>query len=305
MAKNKKGKKTERKPNIPAATLLRPRLDKLLSNNNMIGQEKQKMYMELDRLSQEVKNHVFLPTIISAYVSVPSPLKSWLDYVLPEWLAQKEYIEELELMVQEQKLNPEQQGIALEWLQNLGRDVAILDIPTAEDLFYKAYYHGNQFQGTIILLWYISPKRSMIQGANYLLDYNPPWNGAVKDGFFFPKKTTEKLETEILSRHRNVGMILKDISAAEAKDITINALVANYNAGIRLHRDAALTRDGFEKHILPLTGLPETPDYSLDDFDYICDNGKRAETLQSNEKNFGYRTRTDSGEEVVLFNPDV
>src|SRR5450759_1591610 len=86
-----KSKKKHAVPNIPAAALLRPRLDALWNNPALPQQTDAEIQTALDELARGVKSDFLLPTLIRAYRSAPASARSRVDAWLPNWLSARSH----------------------------------------------------------------------------------------------------------------------------------------------------------------------------------------------------------------------
>src|SRR5262249_30494959 len=58
----------------------------------------------------------------------------------------------------------------------------------AWDPFYAAYSAGNEMQASLMIFWYTNRRQQRVLGLSLLLDYQPPWDGAVKDAMRYPQR---------------------------------------------------------------------------------------------------------------------
>ena len=101
------------------------------------------------------------------------------------------------------------------------------------------------------------------------------------------------------------GMKLETISAERAKTVVLTALNCNRAADLRLPRDLIAARKFFVRFVLPLPDAPDTPAFTLDDFDYLARHGERPEEVVDFEQTVGRRVRMEDGKEVlVMGEPD-
>jgi hypothetical protein len=299
MAKSKKKSKKNRTPNIPAATMVRPRLDRLIQQQPEQQQTSEPFKSGLDALAKTASLDILLPALLHASLAVPANIQQRLDKVIPEWLQERGHLETLQTMLTNLEINIDMETQAKHWLAASGVDVENLEMPTAEDFFHKAFYLGNESQASLSIFWYTKQKRNRAQGMMFLIDYNPPWEGTIKEGFLTVQHNPADTISEFIDRQRQPGFPQPaEIPMQEAKDKLFTAMERNRTEEIRLHRDIAIHRDTFIRYILPLPGLPDTPEYTTEDFDYLCEHGTPAEEHQAFEQRMGRRVRLEDGSEL-------
>jgi hypothetical protein len=299
MAKSKKKSKKNRTPNIPAATLVRPRLDRLFQQPPD-PQKNNRLKDGLDEMAKmATSTELLLSALLSASLAAPANVQKRLNNVIPPWLQERGYLETLQTMLTNLEIDMDQESLAKDWLAAGGIDVENLEMPTAEDFFYKAFYLGNESQASLTIFWYTNHKRNRVQGLLFLIDYNPPWEGALKEGFLTAQRSPQDAVYDYIDQQREPGFPQPvEISMEEAKDRFITAMECNHTEEIRLHRDIASHRDSFIRYILPLPGQPDTPEYTAEDFDYLCAHGTPAEEYQAFEQRVGRRVRMEDGSEL-------
>jgi hypothetical protein len=293
----------QRQPERRGAGLssLRPRLDQLLRGESLAQADQGALYEGLDALTSGIKPAIFLPTIIAAVNAAPEVAQAPLDQLVPGWLSEHEYLATLSELVTRQSLGAEQQPRALAWLAAAGADTGELAAELAAwDPFYDAYRISNPSQGTLMIFWYASPRKHRVQGLSLLLDFEPPWNGAVKDAMRYPQRTPEAAIEEFVDLWADRGMTPARLTAIEAKQEAIEALEHNRESNIRLHADLVSAREHFLRYVLALPDGPDTPAFTAADFDYLAKHGQNPEAIRRQEQMFGYRTRLPNGQEVQI-----
>jgi hypothetical protein len=223
---------------------------------------------------------------------------------MPTWLQERNYTQDLSQLVEQLTLSPENQAIAEVWLQKLGVDTAALTTIHPGEEFYNAYLVSDQFdsQGIVTVFYYSSKQRNRVQGLCFLLDYNPPWQGAVKDLLTYPKQTPEQVDRSFVRQWQQQGLTVTQIRPEDAKKRIFKALQSNRAEKIRLPRDLVAARNLFTRYILTLPSDPGTRAFSLDDFDTLSHQGKQSETLWDFERTFGRRIRLEDGQELFIDN---
>jgi len=166
--------------------------------------------------------------------------------------------------------------------------------------FYRAYMYADDSQGLIIVLWYADRKRRKVQGLSFLIDFNPPWKGAVKDVMVFPRNSPKRVMQEYVDVWTQQDMPPSAIGAAEVKREILKSLEANRCEGIRLPRDLIRARRLFLEYVLSLPDTPETPPFTAKDFDALRRSGKSPASLSHFEQTVGRRVRLEDGKELFI-----
>ena len=304
MSKRDKQRRPERRG--AGLSSLRPRLDQLLRSERLAEMSQHAVYKELDRLVEGIKPAVFLPTIVSAAMHAPEAAQARLGELVPDWLSEREYLAVLGGLVTRESLDDQQRQRALAWLSAAGADTGDL-VAEIEgwDPFYAAFTAGNEMQASLMIFWYTSRRQQRVHGLSLLLDFQPPWDGAVKDAMRYPQRAPAAVLEEFVHFWDRRGTPAMPLTAVEAKRRALEALAHNRESKIRLHSDLIAARDLFVRYLLRLPDGPDTPDFTEADFDFLSSHGERAEALQRQEQRFGYRTRTADGKEIyVIRGPD-
>ncbi len=293
--------KKKRRRNIPPATMLRPRMDNLWADEALLHKDDAAIKGDLDVLSRDVSPELFVKTMLRAYKAASEAVQSRLDEVIPGWLAASGYDDTLKQMAREE-LGPELRRLALSWLKATGMDVR--KIKSRPALFLDALYHddeerlfGDKSQAFLAIFWYVDARKRRAQAMGVLLDYNPPWDGSVKDIFVTPRQPAKKLIEYFTD---SISMPLESIRPERAKTVMLASLQCNREAEIRLPRDLIRARDVFERQVLSLPDGPETPEFTMEDFEYLARHGENPEQITNFEKNVGRRIRTEDGEEILV-----
>jgi hypothetical protein len=228
-------------------------------------------------------------------------MRSWLAEMLPAWLRDRQYGGVLEELVATGSIAVEQQQHAIDWLASIGSDPGTLAVLAEWHHFYHAESTGDDSEAAMILLWYTNRQQQRVHGMNFLIDYNPPWDGAVKDIIVYPQRSPRAAITEFVDTWRaRMHHSVRQVDAVEAKQAILDALECNREAGIRLPQDLITSRDLFLRYVLTLPGWPDTPDFTAEDFDTLSRNGERPEADMHYEQTVGRRVRTADGKEILI-----
>ena len=302
-------RKKKHAPKISPATTLRPRLDALWAGDALLHQDDAAIQADLDAIARDVAADFLVVTMLRAYLAAPAPMRDRLDRVVPRWLSQRGYVNTLKDVVAGQSLGADVQPAALGWMKAAGVDTRSFERPP--NLFFRAYYYddagmfGGKSQAYVIVFWYTSPRKKRAQGMGFLLDYNPPWDGSVKDILVTPASPPDRALREFLSVWARGGMKPETVGAQEAKTVVLTALHCNRTAQLRLPRDLIAAREIFAQYVLSLPNAPDTPAFTMDDFDFLARHGKPPEKIVHFEQTTGRRVRLKDGKElIVMGSPD-
>jgi hypothetical protein len=305
MSKSKKRKKKgQRRPNLSPMTMLRPRLDGLWGNPDWVDQEESAQQADLTALTKGIKPLDFLPTFAKAYATAPAPAQESLDLTLPSWLQTQGIVDDLQTVIDRHALPPEDIQTAIGWLQATGVDTSAMEVESST--FYRAFIGNDDMgsQGTFGFFWYPSYRHDRVKGISILIDYNPPWEGAAKDVAYLAQAAPERATQNYLDRWQDHELEIKSLSASEAKKLMIDLLLTNRRRDIRLHRDIAALREEFVHHVFTLPDGPETPPFTIEDFDELTQQGKSAESIMMYEQTVGRRVRMEDGTEIMMLGMD-
>lgn len=299
MSKTRKKRKRSA-PNLSPLALLRPRLSGLLGNEVLAKKDTQAIKADLNAVFKGLKPSEFLPAFLSACSAAPAQVQDRLDTVVPEWLNERGYRDSLRTLLDQHHVADKDQQRAVAWLEATGADVSELKERQTQSSFYRAYMYADDSQGVIIVLWYADRRRRKVQGIGLLIDFNPPWEGAVKDNMILPPSSPDRAKREYVDTWAQRGTPLSAIGAVEVKREILRCLEANRREGIRLPRDLIRARDLFLKHVLSLPDGPDTPSFTAKDFDALKRTGKTPESLSRFEQTVGRRVRMEDGAEVLV-----
>ncbi|MDQ4078609.1 MAG: hypothetical protein M3220_20505 [Chloroflexota bacterium] len=298
----------KKSPQIPKhllASSLRPRIEAAWRDEALPEQEEKAIVAMLDDLARGVDERFLLSTMLRAFSEAPSTVQGCLREPLPTWLQRRGHLDTLQEMVADLTLEPELQEVALAWLAAAGVEVERIEVAEPEDLYYDAYVFDNGAQAHLALLWYTDARRKRVSGLGFLIDLNPPWEGAIKDAMRYPVRSPQGIVSFISGADSPFGLEMVPISRDEAIERLLEALDANRSEGIRLHRDLISHRRYFAEHVLPILNEVEPGSFSMEDFDELSRTGESPVELNRQERMFGYRTRLEDGTEIrILRDPD-
>ena len=301
MSKSRKNRKAKRSQvRLSPLSMLRPRLDALLSDAALAEAAAPDLLAQLDAVCAGMKPEDVLPILLRATASAPVPMQARLDELVPGWLRTWQGSEALHRLVQRHTLSPSAHTRALAWLEAAGVDTSALQVLQLETPFYDAYRYSDDSQGLITILWYTDSRRRYVQGMGFLIDYNPPWEGAVKDLLICEPRAPEQALHHYVHFWTDRGMPLQSISDAAVKQEVLACLAINRREGIRLPHDLIVNRRLFVEHILSLPDPPDTLPFTAEDFDILSRTGETAESIRRFEQQVGRRVRLEDGKELLV-----
>lgn len=306
-AKKKKG----RGPNLSPLSMLRPRLDGLFGNPDWIKPgdgtlDTAALAADLTEVTKRIdaKNH--LPVVITAYQSAAESVQPSLDEIIPFWLDETAQAESLSELVKEFTIEGAGREVALRWLAFTDVEISAEDLQR-ESSFYKAFLGKDDMgsQGIFFFFHYHNRSRERVKGFSLLLDYNPPWEGAAKDGVAISQyRARDAVQHYVFDGPGAERINYEELNEAEVKGTLASILACNSEQDIRLHRDIVALRSIIEQHVLPLPDGSDGETFTMADFDTLCQLKQRAEDLMKFEQTVGRRVRLDDGQELMVLDSD-
>ena len=296
----KHGKKNRGLLNLPPAALLPQRLNAVWGDPAWPQGDDAALQGELDALSKGVSSVNLIATLLKAYQVAPVQAQTRLDHLMPAWLRSRGHLPALRQAAARNSLAGAERERAAAWLQAVGETPAIQPQIQQSDAFFDAFFYGNRSQAVIIIFWYRDMQRTQVQGMSFLLDYNPPWDGALKDSAHLPHKTVLTAMQEYLEFWERDGMPMTRIGPVEAKRLVLQALACNQSSNIRLPLDLIVNRANFTRYVLSLPDGPETPPFDEHDFDTLTQTGQRPEEIAYFEQTVVRRARMEDGREILI-----
>jgi len=304
-SKVQRSRKNRSKSTLPPETLLRPRLDAWWHDDRWLQRADEDLSADLDVLLRGVRPQMFLGALLKAYQGAgPLPQKR-LDEFLPAWLRDHGLFSLLQEGIARGSFTGPDHVLAQRWAGATGVELVVPAVALQADPFFRGYYYGDGSQAVVFILWYRDRNRTSVQGFNFLIDHNPPWEGAVKDIIAFPSRDPRTAIREWITSWESRGqMPLQQVSAAEARRRVIEALDCNRRHNIRLPADLIAQRERFLRHVLTLPAGDDEPAFTAADFDALSQVGERPEAIMHFEKTVGRRVRMDDGKELLIMGAD-
>lgn len=147
--------------------------------------------------------------------------------------------------------------------------------------FFRAYLHQQQpYQRLLLLFWYTDDTRQSVHGLNLLLDFNPPWDGSIKDLIVYPPLPEVEIQVRFIEPWHEQ---LVPLSEEEARKELVDAFLCHRGARVRLPQALIEQRARFLEAILALKESPGTRPFQAADFDYLCTHGTPPEEIKQAE----------------------
>jgi hypothetical protein len=299
------GKRKSGRHSLPPATMLRPRLDALLGDPQT---DPDTLLAQASALADNVSSELFLATLLRSFAAAPLELQTLLAPRLPAWLRNAGRYDAVQKIAVEQREEPAVIETARRWLQADGVDIGALAPVQRGAIFDSAFCYGNEIQSSYHAFWHVDHHRDRMHHFAYLTDMDLTWQGAAKDAYLEIVRSPDALRNEMEGQSLAHGLgesQVTDVSGAAFKRALLTALEANRREHIRLPSGLAPLRDFFASNILALPDQPDTPRFSVNDFDALAQTGQNVESLRLNERRFGKRVALPDGEEVRVLNPDM
>jgi hypothetical protein len=279
---------------------LGPRLENLFA---VSSSDAHTLFRELDRLTQGLKPASFLPLLVGALAATPETQRAILGQPLSEWLRERGLLEPLQTLESRRTFKEPDRSVARDLLAaggvSLAPDVAV----NPADLFLAAYEFGETSQDSPTMFWYEDERRRRVCSASFLVDFEPPWEGALKDVAFARHRNLDEGLSEYRLQWRLSELEPIPIDAATLAQRVWQALRQNQAQGIRLPADfiAVLPQ------IMPLlSALPiasGAAPLSATEIDSLTTTGRSAESIRMEERRFGFQTRLPDGSVIRVMPP--
>lgn len=304
-SKAQRSRKNRSKSTLPPETLLRPRLDGWWHDERWLQRADEDLSADLDVLLRGVRPQMFLGVLLKAHQGAAPLAQKRLDELLPVWLRDRDLLPALQDGIARDSFTGAEHDLAVRWAQAAGVELTAPAAAPQADPFFRAYYYGDGSQAIAFILWYRDRNHAAVQGFSFLIDHNPPWEGAVKDIIAFPSRDPRTAIREWITSWESRGqMPLQQVTAAEARRRVIEALDCNRRHNIRLPADLIAQRERFLRHVLTLPAGDADPAFTAADFNALSQVGERPEAIMHFEQTVGRRVRMDDGKEMLIMGAD-
>lgn len=278
---------------------LRPRLVTLFAEQT----DQHALAAELDRLTDGLKPASFLPVLVGAFAGAPEPQRALLDKPAVAWLRDHGLLITLRDLEVRQIFTGPERDVARSWLEAGGIAPAAEVIPEPGDLFVEAYEVSDASQASLTILWHEDARRRRVRVASFLIDFEPPWEGALKDIAYFTFRDADRARTEYFASWRARGIPQRPIPATDATRQIWTALRQSQNQGIRLPADFIPIKGELVPFLLSLPTDPDVPALSPDELTLLDTSARRPEDLRRKEQRFGFQKRLADWSIVRIMGP--
>ena len=254
-------------------------------------------------LSKNVSADVFLTTFLRSFAAAPTDVQANLTPHLSTWFLSTGLKDAATKLVTAQREDALVLNTALKWLALSGVDMSSFTPVAQGPVFHSALRYGNDIQASYHGFWYNDHRRRQMTMMGFLTDNDLPWEGSIKDVFAQPERSPDALRAKIEGDDFDGGTIT-DLSGAAFKHAILHALEQNRKQHISLPADFVPLRDLFAKAVLTLPDQPDTPRFTLADFDVMARTGQNVEALRRYEQQYGKRARLRDGREIRVINPE-
>lgn len=285
-------------PPNPAIRLsnLEPRLRNLFSTPAI---ESQVLLGELDRLTQGLKPNSFLPLLIGALAAIPEELRASLDPLVSAWLHGRGLLEVLHTLEVRHTFKEPDRSAAHALLVAGGLSLAPDVVVNPANLFIAAYEFGGQSQDSPMLFWY-EEQRRRVYSAAFLVDFEPPWEGALKDVAFVRHRTFNDALDRYRLHWRFSGLEPYEIDATTAAQRVWTALRQSQAQGIRLPADFIPVLPQIMPLLNALPVAEGVEPLSTSEIELLATTGRSPESIRIEERRFGFQTRLVDGNVIRM-----
>lgn len=257
----------------------------------------------LSQLTDGLKPASFLPILVGTFADSPAADRAQLDAAVGAWLREQGHLAPLRDLEARQTFEGAAREAARAWLETGGIQLAP-DTPVEQlDRLLAAYQVGDSYQASYSLFWLDDPRRKRVRMASLLVDFQPPWEGAVKDIAYHTFRDFTTATDEYFALWRRTGMPPRPIDAAEASRLIWTALGKNYAEQIRLPADLLAEFETVMPMLYALPAVPEAPPLGEQELLAVTTHGRSPEGLRTEERFFGYQTRLDDGSIIRILRP--
>jgi hypothetical protein len=259
---------------------------------------------ELQRLTDGLKPASFLPLLAGAYADIPKAGRAALDAPIREWLQTQGLLAQLRDLEERQAITGAGQPIARAWLEASGITPAPLPSDAnLADLLIASYEVANPMQASTVIFWYADGRRRLVRSVTFLIDYQPPWEGSLKDVAYHEARDFEKALNSYQRLWREHGLEAERIGLPAAAQQIWAALHQSWSQQIRLPIDFSARFGDVVPLLLALPTPPDTPTLTVEELGDLALNGRSPEDLWDEEKALGYQTRMDDGSIIRIMRP--
>ncbi|GAB4424613.1 MAG: hypothetical protein OHK0015_03650 [Chloroflexi bacterium OHK40] len=279
---------------------LGPRLARLLANP---ASDPQTIRAELDLMIEGLKPLSYLPIVISTFAALPEAQREPLDTMLSTWIQERGLLPVLHNLEDRRTFQEPARSLARQLLEAGGHSLAAEEPINLADLFLAAYELGEASQDAPTIFWHEDERRRRVCSASFLIDFEPPWEGAVKDLAFDTYRNFDQARERFFSLWQARGLAPRAISASTAAQRVWRALRQNQSQAIRLPIDLIAAIPQVLPFLLALPLPPDVEPLTLDEIEALATTGRSPESIRTEERMLGYQTRMPDGSVIRIMRP--
>lgn len=291
----------------PAVRLsnLRPRLAQIFADAQI---DHATVQAELDQLTDGLKPASFLSLLVGAFVAAPDQQRERLAGPVGAWLGERGLLEALRSLEARQTLEGAERAMARSWLEAGDIAPAPESALTLADLFIDAYEVGDPAQASVTLFWYEDARRRRARFASFLIDFQPPWEGALKDLAYDTFRDSGQAHAKFFTVWEESPLQHYPVDVVAATRRVWTALRQSQAQGIRLPADFIAVMPEVVPFLLALPTDPAAPALSPVEILDLARRGRIPEDIRRDERRFGFQKRMSDGSimrVVNLFDDDL
>ncbi len=299
-------KKSRNQPQIsPALRLsgLGPRVARLIA---LDMSDAGAVQAELARLTAGLKPTSFLPILVNTCAAASDEQRAGLKPIVGTWLRDNGLVEPLRKLEANYVFDAAGRQVAREWLEMAGQSLEPLVNPAPEDLVISAYQVGGRTgdsQASLTLLWYEDARQRRVHLASFLIDYEPPWEGAVKDLAYSNHRDAEIATRKFMSIWEEESIAIHQIGLSSFMRQIWTALRQNVAQNISLPDDFIAAFGIVMTMLLSLPAHPDAPALNQHELKALITGKLKPEQLRELEQRFGYQKRMPDGSIIHILPP--
>ncbi|RRR71566.1 MAG: hypothetical protein EI684_11440 [Candidatus Viridilinea halotolerans] len=295
MAK-KANKPTQPNPALRLSTL-GPHVNQLATSD---AADNERFAHELNRLTVGLKPVSFLPILVNTLAALPKAQQQPLTKPVVAWLAAQGLIQPLQELEAKQTFVGPSRTLARHWLAAGEVSLAPIEVVQPQDLFIRGYKFGSPSQASVALFWYKDERRRNVHLLNCLLDYEPPWEGSLKDISYHTFRDVEAATQRLVAAWGEFLAGGKELDLAHTMYHIWGALHQSRAQAIRLPADFIKVRAQLVPALCAFPPHPDMPALNADELETMAHQGRSPEQINAHEREYGYQTRLPDGSIVRI-----
>jgi hypothetical protein len=286
----------------PAVRLsnLRPRLVRLFAE----PVDTPALHAEISQITDGLKPASFLPILVGAFAATSDPQRERLNASVGDWLRERGHLDTLRSLTPTWNLHDDlAREAAHAWLEAGGIAPAPELALTLSDLLIDAYEFSNTSQASLALFWYKDARRRRVRATAFLIDFEPPWEGALKDVADKSFRTIDHAHAEFFSAWQDENLQERLIDNASATQRVWTAIRQSQAEGIRLPADFIPLMAEIMPLLHALAAASDIAALSEAETSALATSGRSVEALRQEEDLVGYQKRMPDGSILRMIRP--